>query len=517
MTERKLRRDRKHKGSIDPLDERIMRAMEVFAGAPTAEAIAALCAPEEGEAVRKQLESLVDAGVLRWENSFDWARFSRQDESFKPAPIAQREMAQLCKSHLIYFTELAEEIDRRIDRGPRGVWFDRQDADYEDYKSALLWSREDAETHDLGLRLAGALWHYWYARGLYREGKAWLDEQRESASGAGRTSGRAKALFGNGILSWLVGDYQESRQLLEESVGIARELDRPTFLAAILTLLGLAQMSPKGDYDSAIQTYEQAVAIYRHLDDTWGKAWSLYHLALVFEVRDDLETARAIYHHSLTLFNKIDDHADSARPLLGLGTLDYKEGNFEAAYEALELALTRRKRTQDIGPISSIALLLGEGARCCGESQRAALVFREALPLLEQLDNRRGQARCQLHLGRIALENGETKAATDQLAMSLAAYRELDDEQGLALSLLAHAELALEANLAEQGARLLGAAIASLAAIGGPSAPVDRRDLQATKNRAQGALSTEELEAALEAGGALSVEAAIQEAVDVRG
>jgi hypothetical protein len=66
-------------------------------------------------------------------------------------------------------------------------------------RAALSWSleRDEAET---ALRLAGALWWFWFVRGYGSEGVRWL-ERALAQPGCAPPSARAGALHGAG---WLV-------------------------------------------------------------------------------------------------------------------------------------------------------------------------------------------------------------------------------------------------------------------------------------------------------------------------
>ena len=72
----------------------------------------------------------------------------------------------------------------------------------------------------LGLRLAGALWRFWRARGYLGEGRAWLDaalaqaaERPDGAAGAPGALLRAKALKGASVLARDQGDYRRATAL----------------------------------------------------------------------------------------------------------------------------------------------------------------------------------------------------------------------------------------------------------------------------------------------------------------
>jgi len=122
-------------------------------------------------------------------------------------------------------------------KGPSpDAWFDRLDGNQAALEEALAWSLE----HDLeqSLRLAGAVWPYWLARGHVDSGRAWLAKVLAATEWGDRTAPRAKALYGAGSLAFKQGDREPSLRFHTESLAIARELGDQGLEADALIGLG---------------------------------------------------------------------------------------------------------------------------------------------------------------------------------------------------------------------------------------------------------------------------------------
>lgn len=79
-------------------------------------------------------------------------------------------------------------------------------------RAALGWARAVGEG-EIGLRLAEALWRFWYTRGHLSEGRVWLAESLALTSEdvAGHlVPTRARALGSAGILAAQQGDYEQA-------------------------------------------------------------------------------------------------------------------------------------------------------------------------------------------------------------------------------------------------------------------------------------------------------------------
>jgi hypothetical protein len=82
------------------------------------------------------------------------------------------------------------------------------------------------------LRRAGALWRYWYVRGLLREGRSWLEDILAASTPAPDVpvAARARALYGAASLAEGQGDYARATTLADaKHSGPRRHTPEPTF------------------------------------------------------------------------------------------------------------------------------------------------------------------------------------------------------------------------------------------------------------------------------------------------
>ena len=125
------------------------------------------------------------------------------------------------------------------------AWFDRLDAEQAALEDALEWSLE----HDLdqSLRLAGAVWPYWLARGRSASGREWLGKGLAAPEWGDRTAARAKALYGAGTNASSRGDRDPSLRFHTESLAVARELgDQGLEADALIGLARVAELDEDG-------------------------------------------------------------------------------------------------------------------------------------------------------------------------------------------------------------------------------------------------------------------------------
>src|SRR5262249_51235795 len=89
------------------------------------------------------------------------------------------------RRHYDYFLSVAEAAQPHLYAGSdQQCWFERLEQDHGNFRSALGWAFEQPDG-DLALRLAAALWRYWYRCGYLEEGlealTAALDRPHDAA------------------------------------------------------------------------------------------------------------------------------------------------------------------------------------------------------------------------------------------------------------------------------------------------------------------------------------------------
>jgi hypothetical protein len=108
------------------------------------------------------------------------------------------------------------------------------EGEHDNLREALSRAIEHGE-RELGLRLCGAFWRFWLARGYLNEGRQWTEQALASKEPA---AARVKALEGMGELTQRQGDTARARVAYEEMLELSRELGDKGKVATALNSLG---------------------------------------------------------------------------------------------------------------------------------------------------------------------------------------------------------------------------------------------------------------------------------------
>jgi predicted ATPase len=165
-----------HKLLSEP-ERRLFRRLGVFVGGCSLEAARAVCNASEGPEgeLLEGLEALIDKSLLRGEEGVGGEpRFSMLETIREYAAerlAVSGEEGPVRARHADFFAALGERAELGF-HGPEEVrWRHLLETDHGNLRAALAWGEE----HDPGLilRLAGALWRFWWIH--LTEGVVWLE------------------------------------------------------------------------------------------------------------------------------------------------------------------------------------------------------------------------------------------------------------------------------------------------------------------------------------------------------
>lgn len=391
----------------------------MFQGGRTLEAIEAVC-NAEGDLevdVLDGVESLVDRSLMRQVEGVDGEpRFVMLETIHEYAREKLEESGQAAEMqhhHALYFVALAEEVEPNLQGRDQTMWFDRLEEELDNIRAVMAWCRREesgAEGAHIGLRLARALFWYWYARGPYSEVREWV-EAVLSKTGAGEpTVSRGWALRTAGMLADILGDSASSRSFEEEGLVIARKVGQRQLEGSMLNNLGLTAHEG-GDYARVRSLYEQSLVIHRELEHKFNIAIQLNHLGRLMRAEGDLASARAHHEEALSMAQELGDKNNVALSLQWLGQLAYQEGDYPSARSLHEQALAIRKEIGDKPHNIWNYETLGWTALRQGNLARAAALFREGLASELELGSTKNIHWLAAGLGAVAGAQGDPERA----------------------------------------------------------------------------------------------------------
>lgn len=314
----------------------------------------------------------------------------------------------------------------------QALWLARLALEYDTFRAALGWAL-GAQRHAEGLRLAAALWRFWYMRGMLSEGRRWLEEYLALPVTVSPAI-RAHALDGVGILAWRQGEYDQAEIWLQAALDLYRGERRQDGEARVLSHLGLVA-TERGAYAQALASYEAILPLYRSLGDSAGVASVLHNLGNLHCHQNNHTRALELYTECLAIYEECGSQVDIALVSLGIGAVARDLGDSAAAEAAFSRTLTLAELLSDEWTAATALLNLGDIASDRGNRAAAQAHFAAALAIFERLGDQQQMAVVQARQARTTFLEGDRAASLRLYRQSLMLSSAIGFQPGIAESL----------------------------------------------------------------------------------
>ena len=402
---------------LDAAAQTTFRRLAVFAGDFSMDAAIATCAaadelgaPLAPSDAATAIEALVDGNLLAL------AEPAEPDDGGEAAPRlhmlatvrayaldrlrAAGDEAPMQRAHADHYLAFAEVAAGALVGPDQAAWVERVEREYDGLRAALQWTWE-AQDAARGLRLAGALWYFWYVRGYLSEGRAWLERALTAAAmgapgapGAPTVPAGAHALACDGaaILAYGQNDIARAATLFERALTLYEQAGDRGDRAAVLGRLGLVALD-QGDDARAATLADESLALRREVGDRWGAANALSTLGIVARLHGAYGPARELLHESLALKRALGDTWGMAYALNNLGLAAREQGRAEEARTLHEEALALFQEVHGTPGVADALHNLALVARDQGNDDRAAELAGQSLSVRRALGDRGDAAR----------------------------------------------------------------------------------------------------------------------------
>ncbi len=345
---------------LAPEERRLFRRLAVFAGGWTLEAAEAVAGDDGDDAIAPRprrgappphreergdplgvldhLTALVDSSLLRRTEGPGGAdatglRFGML-ESVREFGLghlaASGEEEETRRRHAMWCVDLAEQAEPWLIGKDGNAWLARLAAEHDNLRAALRWAETTGEP-EIGLRLAGALMRFWFTRGHLREGREALERGLATAgSGGVPPRVRAKAVLGFGFLALHLGDFDQAGAALDEALALWRGLEDREGTARALEALG-ALAEYRGDDDQATAWREEALELFREQGNQRLVATMLENLADAAYRQGALDRAAALAGEALATSRAIDNPRVVVQTLVGAAQVACEQGDYSGA------------------------------------------------------------------------------------------------------------------------------------------------------------------------------------------
>jgi predicted ATPase/DNA-binding SARP family transcriptional activator len=216
-------------------------------------------------------------------------------------------------------------------------WLATVTQEYDNIQAALGWSLGPGDEPEQGLRIAAAMWWYWWITGRMVEGRVWLDRALVAAADEPSPL-RGRALRVAAALARNSGDLDAARRLGEQGLATYRELDDRAGTAAALNNLS-ATAQAQHDYDASLAFGYEGLALAERDGDARAIAAALNNTATTLRCLNRLDDAEQLLRRALDWFRKGGEQRGEAAALTNLGIVARRRGALDASGDHMRAAL----------------------------------------------------------------------------------------------------------------------------------------------------------------------------------
>jgi len=490
---------------LSSAEQAAMRKLSVFRGGFDADAPAQVAG-----ASLHMLTRLSEKSLLRTSSSgrYDLHELLRQfaDEKLREAD----EFTTTWDKHLDYFVTWAEKANVGLRGVEQMIWFGHLETEHDNLRAALRWGIY-GQRPETGLRLAVALWFFWFRRGYWREGFEWLKVGIDRTEG--ETSTRAYAMSYAAPMLAQLGSFIAAGSYLNESLRIGEKLGLHDLVAMSYVSLSFTE----ADYEKATELFEQALSLLRQVEARNELTAALFLYGDRARAQGDLSRAEVLYQESLDIAQADQNRELMTSPLGSLGRLAVYREDYERAVVLIQQTIAIARELGSRVGIADWLVYLGTLELYRGNYNAAEKYLEETLTLFRDLGNQMGIAHVYHCLADLALHQGDydraAKLASDSLSMAQGLLTNISNREFSIMRLLIVGKLAYVHQDCEKVAQLLGAAESLREQNGYLLEPLPRAEYEEAVEQVRAQLDPAVFEAAWAEGQAMTEAEAITSAL----
>ncbi|BAY22589.1 TPR repeat-containing protein [Calothrix sp. NIES-2100] len=244
----------------------------------------------------------------------------------------------------------------------------------------------------------------------------------------------ADSLLQQGIEQYQTSQFEAALQSWQQALIIYRQIKDRLGEGNALGNLGLAYHA-LGDYTKAIDYQQQRLAITREIKDRKGEGAALGNLGIAYQALGDYTKAIDYLQQTLAIAREIKDRLGEGNTLGNLGIAYHALGDYTKAIDYLQQTLAIAREIKDRKGEGAALGNLGLAYHALGDYTKAIDYHSSSLAIAREIKDRKGEGAALGNLGNAYDALGDYTKAIDYHSSSLAIAREIKDRQGEGQSL----------------------------------------------------------------------------------
>ena len=427
-------------------EQRLLRTVSVFVGGWTLDEVEAVSKDQD---IWIHLEQLVNKSLVITEERDAEMRYFLLEtirQYAREKLFDSGQAPQVRDRHFAYFDDFSEKM-WDVSRSPDLIlWRERIEEEWENFLAALDWSL--GQQVEAALHLAGNICVLSSSIGHQTEGLDLVKSTLERARSLPAVQGEAnlhrqkligKALFAEGLVGLSRGA-RYAAEVLQEAAAISRLTGDKQILGYSLEMYFVA--AELANLPGGPEAVEEGMAILSDMGDRWGMFMANLNMARVATFRGNFDERRMYLEKNQELLRETPLSFQAGMYFLGMGMNERFSGHHQAARPYFEEGLKVFRKLRNKNFENVMMSELGHIARLDGDFRQAMQIYRQTLLRWQDLGHRPAiahQLECiafvaiaEGHPERAASLIGAAEALRAKIGTSMAAYEQAEYDQQMA-------------------------------------------------------------------------------------
>jgi CHAT domain-containing protein/tetratricopeptide (TPR) repeat protein len=236
----------------------------------------------------------------------------------------------------------------------------------------------------------------------------------------------ADRIYEQGVQQDQASQFRDALQSWQQALSLYREIGDRAKEGRMLNNIGLVYRK-LGQYSQALEQYQQALLIRREVGDRAGEGTTLNNIGLIYDSLGQYSQALEQYPQALSIHREVGNRVGEGTTLNNIGLAYAKLGQYSQALEQYQQALLiirevgdRAKEGRMLNNIGAVYADLGQYPQALEQYQQALLISRE-------VGNRVGEGTTLNNIGLVYADLGQYLQALEQYQQALLIIREVGD------------------------------------------------------------------------------------------
>jgi CHAT domain-containing protein/Flp pilus assembly protein TadD len=183
-------------------------------------------------------------------------------------------------------------------------------------------------------------------------------------------------------------------------------------------------------FTAAVQSWQQALVLYRKIKNRRGESYALGNLGVTYQFLGNYTKAIEYLEQTLAIAKESKDQRGEGTALGNLGNSYYSLGNYPKAIEYQEQTLAITREIKDRNGESRALSSLGLAYRVLGNPAKAIEYHQQSLAIAREIEDRKEESGILNNLGLTYQSLGNSAKAIEYHQQSLAIAQEIKDRLG---------------------------------------------------------------------------------------